>query len=92
MPRAASARVKMMILLRHLAAGIRERGWTMVSAGDTKAGVIRAQAETAPYIKEIVATLPQRRGANKTATQAFLDEFKTQNDSELRRSLPAPRS
>jgi hypothetical protein len=79
-----------MILLRHLAAGIPVRGWTMVAPAYTTAEVIRAQAETAPYIKEIVATMSRRHGANKTATQAFLDEFKRQNDSELHYSPLEP--
>ena len=79
-----------MILLRHLAAGIPVRGWTMVSPGTT-AEVTRAQAETAPYIKEIVDTLSERHGANKTSTQAFLDEFKQHNDSELHYSPLQPK-
>jgi hypothetical protein len=79
-----------MILLGHLAAGIPVRGWTMVSPGTT-AEVTRAQAETAPYIKEIVDTLSERHGANKTSTQAFLDEFKKHNDSELHYSPLQPK-
>src|SRR5208282_3767795 len=72
-----------MILLRHLAAGIPVPGWTMVRPGYTMDEVIRAQSETAPYIREIVATMSRRQGANKFATQAFLEEFKRQNYSEL---------
>jgi hypothetical protein len=44
-----------------------------------------------PYIKEIVATMPNRHGDNKTATQAFLDEFKKQNESELHYSPLRPK-
>jgi hypothetical protein len=81
-----------MIQLRHLAAGIPVPGRTMLSPGYTRAEVIRAQAETAPFIKEIVATMSRRQGANKTATQAFLDEFRRQNDNELHSSLLEPGS
>jgi hypothetical protein len=80
-----------MIQLRHLVAGIPVRGWTMVSPGYTRDEVVRAQAETAPYIKEVVATISQRQAANKSATQAFLEEFKRQNDSELHYSLREPK-
>jgi hypothetical protein len=72
-----------MILLRHLGADIPERGWSMVAPVYTVNEVIRAQAETAPYIKEIIAMMPKRHGDNKIATQTFLDEFKKQNESEL---------
>jgi hypothetical protein len=78
------------ILLRHLRAGIPVRGWTMVAPAHTTDEVIRAQAETAPYIKEIVATVRKRQGDNKTATQAFLDEFKKLNDDEPRQSRLQP--
>jgi hypothetical protein len=80
-----------MILLRHLAAGIPVRGWSMVAPTYTMNEVIRAQAETALYIKEIVATMVKREGANKTATQAYLDEFKKHHDSELHYSPLQPK-
>jgi hypothetical protein len=79
-----------MILLRHLGAGIPERGWSMVAPIYTRNEVIRAQAETAPYIQEIVATITKRHGDNKTATQAFLDEFKKRNESKLDHSRLQP--
>jgi hypothetical protein len=73
-----------MILLRHLAAGIPVPDFGMIARGSTKDDVIRAQAEAASYINEIVATMARRQNANKAAAQAFLDELKKQNELELR--------
>jgi hypothetical protein len=72
-----------MILLRHLAAGIPVPDFGMIAPGSTKDEVVRAQAEAAIYISEIVATLTQRQKENRSATQAFLDEVKKQNAVEL---------
>jgi hypothetical protein len=73
-----------MILLRHLKAAVPVPDSGMMAPSYSKDEVIRAQAETAPYISEIIATMAQREGANRSATQAFLDEVKKQNDFELR--------
>jgi hypothetical protein len=73
-----------MILLRHLKAAVPVPDSGMMAPSYSKDEVIRAQAETAPYISEIIATMAQRESANRSATQAFLDEVKKQNDFGLR--------
>jgi hypothetical protein len=72
-----------MILLRHLDAGIPTPDRGMIAPSYTKDQVARAHAETAPYIAEILATMNQRHGDNKSATQAFLNDLNRQNDVEL---------
>jgi hypothetical protein len=39
--------------------------------------------DAATYVDEIVATMNQRKSENRSATQAFLDEMKKQNDLKL---------
>jgi hypothetical protein len=51
-----------------------------VMPGRTKDGTVRDLAERALYIDEFAAFMPQRQGANKSATQEFLDQEKQDHD------------
>jgi hypothetical protein len=73
-----------MIELRHLQAGIPVPDIYPVMRGRTKDEADRELAERALYIDEIVASMPQRQGANKSATQEFLDQEKKDHDFLLR--------
>jgi hypothetical protein len=69
-----------MIELRHLEAGIPVPDYGPIARSPTKDEAVRELSERTSYIDEIVATMPQRQGANRSATQAFLDEAKKEND------------
>jgi len=69
-----------MIELRHLEAGIPVPDSGPIMRSPTKDEAVHELAERASYIDEIVATMPQRQGANKSATQEFLDQVKKDND------------
>jgi hypothetical protein len=72
-----------MIELRHLEAGIPVPDYGPIARSPTKDEAVRELAQRTSYVDEIVATMPQRQGANRSATQAFLDEVKKENDALL---------
>jgi hypothetical protein len=69
-----------MIELRHLQVGIPVPDSYPVVPGRTKDETVRDLAERALYIDEIAASMPQRQGANKSASQEFLDQEKKDHD------------
>jgi hypothetical protein len=72
-----------MIELRRLDKGIPVPDFGPVMAGPSKAEAVSEVAEKVQYLDEIVASLSQRQGANKTATQQFLEREKKENDRLL---------
>jgi hypothetical protein len=72
--------LNVMIELRHLEAGIPVPDSHRFMPGPTKDEAVRELSERARYIDEIVATMPERQGANRSATQKFLEQEKKDND------------
>jgi hypothetical protein len=69
-----------MIELRHLEAGIPVPDSGRIMRIPTSDEAAHELAERASYVDEIVATMGQRQGANKLATQAFIDQEKKESD------------
>jgi hypothetical protein len=69
-----------MIELRHLKAGIATPDIHPIAPRLTKDEVVRELAERTSYINEIGASMALRRGANKSATEGFLNEEKKYRD------------
>jgi hypothetical protein len=72
-----------MIELRRLEKGIPVPDFRPFMAGPSKEEAVSEVAERVQYLDEIVASLSQRQGANKTTTQQFLEQQKKENDRLL---------